>query len=100
MLYAYTWIRVSNEIAIPSKGNVVSRHRIFSPVSGPSSWLGHQRTAQVTPISPSMPIYADVYLTRYEGGGLAITATGDKRYARTTPRSIYVNTSGDLAYTS
>lgn len=42
-----------------------------------------------------MPIYADVYLTRYGGGGRAITATGDKRYARTTPRSIYVNTSGD-----
>lgn len=83
---------------------IEGKHRIppsyFFPGIGTVVRPGCQRTVEVTPISPSMPIYADVYLTRYEGGGRAITATGDKRYARTTPRSIYVNTSGDLAYTS
>lgn len=38
-----------------------------------------------------------VYLTRYGRGGRAITATEDKRYARARPRSIYINTSGDLS---
>lgn len=37
-----------------------------------------------------------VYLSRYGGGRRAITATEDKRYARARPRSIYINTSGDL----
>lgn len=55
---------------------------------------------EVTPISPSMPIYAVFTWPGTEEGGRAITATGDKRYVRATPRSIYVNTSGDLAYTS
>lgn len=43
----------------------------------------------------------DVYLTGHERRRRwtrAITAAEDKRYARATPRSIYVNTCGEYTY--
>jgi len=59
-------IGARNKFAIPLKENVVPRHRIFFLRYRDVVRPEHQRTAAVTPISPSMPIYADVYLTRYQ----------------------------------
>lgn len=50
----------------PVEGKRCARPSYFSPGIGSVVRAGRQRTAEVTPISPSMPIYADVYLTRYQ----------------------------------
>lgn len=89
----YTY-RFRNEFPFPSKENVVLSRRIFPPASGPYQPRivrpERQRMAKATPISPSMPIYVDVYLTRYEGGGRAPLLLREIKDTRAPRRGPYM----------